>query len=389
MRSRGWLPCGLLLLAQGATAPDVSAEPSVDARDAGGTAKVASDVRVLLLAFEAEEWTSRARSQLGDITGAVSEAPERPPASLRDQLELVRRLAREQRADIVAWMAPDLTAADADVAARESAGTYALVWTASDDAHDARRLSAPWSRLSAADRSAALEMAAMSVRSAVRALQLERAQGSPEPGDDVTAPPRAPRAPDESHSPPAHGSPETPEPPPWKWQAGAALQWQLDGQTSHGMSSLEGSIGVRRGKWSTSLVAAVGLGASIETSAAEVALDRHGLGLELGRLWVLSSRWSVAATLRVAAQWTRRETVPTSPDVLPTTSREQVAPAVSGGLRGAYQLSAPHAVTLDVGAGWYPLAPSYVIEDATRAERMEYPLWKVQPSLAVGWVFSK
>lgn len=289
-------------------------------------------------------------------------------------------------------MAPELALATGDPAAREAVGTYALVWTASDDAYDARRLSGPWRLLSAADRSAALEMGAMTVRSAVRALQFARAHAAAEPADRVSSfqpmPPQVPVETESSPSSSAHVFPAESEPPAWGWQAGAALEWQLDGQTSHGMSSFEGSAGVRRGNWSGSLVAAVGLGARIEASGAELALGRHRLGLEVGHLLAASSRWSVAATLQAALQWTRRETLPTAPDFMPTASREQLAPAASGGLRGAYQLSAAHAVTLDVGAGWYPLAPSYVIEDAFHAERSEYALWKIQPSLAAGWVFS-
>jgi hypothetical protein len=140
--------------------------------EGAGDRSLAAPVDVLILLGPATDWAARVRGQLSDLpVRARSEAvPESEQSASRSSA-----FARRQGAKVTVWLATD-----GDPAAPEGrAGAYVAIWLAESRALYTRRIAADWRALSAADRSAALEIAALGVRSAVRSLLLDTASAAP------------------------------------------------------------------------------------------------------------------------------------------------------------------------------------------------------------------
>lgn len=375
----GWI---LLLLLAGAGPSSAWAQSSTGPGGAAGAPRTGRSARVLLLSSGQAEWVERVRGQLGDIDATLSVSAASPEGSLASQLERARQLGGEQGADVVAWLALDLEPAGGSARGESASGAYVLVWSAPTEQHYARRLGERWHRLSPGDQSAALEVGALTVRSAVRSLALD---ASDEPSSEA---PPAPLAPDASLPNPSLSGPEELSPA-WGWHAGVSYDWQLDGQTAWGLSSLDARAGVHRGAWSGSLLGGWGLPASIDAAGAELELRRHVVWLEGAHTPVSRSTFSAAALLRVGMSFGRRETRATSSELLATRPQSDRSMCVGAGLRGALHLGGSQSLTLALTGTWLPTAPRYVIEDPTNDRRLEYPLWNVQPSLELGWVYSR
>jgi hypothetical protein len=135
-------------------------------------------LRVLILEGPTQDWVRRVRGQLSDLPVAISTlalvVEGLPQAELARQLG---PLAEHRDAALVAWLANDGVEPGGSGARR----TDVAIWFARSGRFFARRLGARWRELSASDRSAALELAALSVRSAVRSLLLDPSKSQPAP----------------------------------------------------------------------------------------------------------------------------------------------------------------------------------------------------------------
>lgn len=365
----------LLLLAGGGLRP-AWAQPTVTPDGAATTLTSERSIRVLLLLRGEVDWVARVRGQLDDVDASVSVSSAPPGGSFESQLETARRLGTEHDAHVVAWIAFELEPPEGSAPEERAPGAYVLVWSASTGQHYARRLGEPWNQLSPPDQSAALEIGALTVRSAVRSLAIDLRD---EPPNEAALPPAPAQVPlTAAREVPSAG---------WGWHAGASYNWQLDGQTAWGMSTLAARIGLHRGAWSGSLQGGWGLPASIDAPGAELELQRHVAWLEAAHAPLSLSGFSMEALVRLGVTFGRRETRPTSDDVLATRPRTERALGLSAGVRGALHVNDSHSLTLGVAATWLSEAPRYVVEDPTNNQRFEYALWNIQPSLEIGWVF--
>ena len=162
-------------------------------------AQAPDPVRILVLAGPTPEWLRRVRGQLSDLP--VSIATLALTLEGQPEPELIRQLgplAEHRDAVLVAWLITDHGARRAGTGnVVRAPSTRVGIWFARSGRFFSRPLGGPWTRLSVSDRSGVLELAALSVRSAVRSLLLDPTQ--PEPFRDLeplrpapsTAPPNA------------------------------------------------------------------------------------------------------------------------------------------------------------------------------------------------------
>jgi hypothetical protein len=128
-------------------------------------------IGVLIYADPATDWGRRVLGQLSDLP-AIAEIRQAPLLAGRPLPDgaAPAHAAQISGQALTAWLATG-----ADPTSREGEGTFIAIWLAGAAKPYTRRIAADWTALSAGDRSAALEVAALSVRSAVRSLLLDRA----------------------------------------------------------------------------------------------------------------------------------------------------------------------------------------------------------------------
>jgi hypothetical protein len=241
-----------------------------------------------------------------------------------------------------------------------------LVWVAETEQMYARRLGVGWQDLNADDRSGALEIGALTLRSAVRSLLMKP--------DTLTEP----------ASLDAAGATSA-----WTFQGGAGLGWQIDGQTALGMAHVNAGVGVGHGRWAWAVTAWLGLPAHVAVPGARLELERHALLLETGYDLLQSSSHSLAALVRAGAVLNRRETTVSSDDVVALLPERLFSAAFAAAISGRWHIAQSQCLTLGLGATWQLQAPRYVVLDTADDRSLQYPLWNVQPFLELGWLWGR
>lgn len=147
----------------------------------GGTlahAQQEPELRVLILEGPGADWLRRVRGQLSDLPVAIVTLPLVVEGQAEsDVVRQLRPLAANRDAALVAWLMTDGTRYDPGA----SEDTFVAIWFARSGRLFTRRLGTAWQQLARAERSAVLEIGALSVRSAVRSLLLDPAQAEPQP----------------------------------------------------------------------------------------------------------------------------------------------------------------------------------------------------------------
>jgi hypothetical protein len=149
-----WLAAGTA----GARDPRVEAASSARAR-----------IDVLIIEDPSTDWGRRVQGQLSDLPASaeILAAPTLAGRSVADGAlpspAAASHAAQASSGTITAWLTTG-----ADPAAHEGDGTFIAIWFAGAPKPYTRRIAGSWDTLGAADRSAALELAALSVRGAVR-----------------------------------------------------------------------------------------------------------------------------------------------------------------------------------------------------------------------------
>lgn len=379
-RQGRWLPrvlrravggCAAAILAYGGGptevgAQDLRAKSETEASDAVSTA----EVTVLLLDAAREGWGARTRGQLGDMDARIDEAAFTSVGSIAAQSEVARKLAAQREADLVAWLdlepAPEQGTAPAE--------PHVRIWMSAAEELHSRRLGGAWRELSRADRSAALEVAAVTVRTLVRAASFSLAQSSLDVEAEAMADVAAPR-----------GSDAAPRQASLGGYAGLGLEWQLDGEAARGALAPVIRGGLSHGRWSFGLRGSLGLPVTIDLPGAELDIRRHTASVEVQREVSSSPELSLSPLFRAGVLLTRRATRATSEDVIGTRPHTQSSLALGAGGRAVVPLSASHALTLELALTWRLVTPSYVLDDAAGERPREYAPWHVLPSLALGW----
>lgn len=365
--------CAVLLLGRIAPARDALQEeaptsqgetpsaPIVEER-AGSRSERARPPVVLLLQGVDSRWTQRAQGQLSDLQAVVTEEPAQGEGNSEAQRLLARRLARARGADVVAWLS---SASPASAGASVTRTSEVRIWLASSERLYTRQLGTAWGELTAADQSAALEIAALTLRSALRAF-----------ADDAIVQTTADEPRRELEPAPSGPGP---------FRVGLAASWQLDGQTSRGAGAAGAEVGVAWRRWSWSAGGFLGLEAQVGARDADLLLTRHSAFLQTSYALLEQPAFSCGALLRTGLALSRRETRPSVANALPTPPQTQRSALLGGGLRGSWHFAAAHALTLTAAATWQPAAPRYSIQVLESEQVFEYPLWQIQPSVELGW----
>lgn len=348
-------PClCLALLLSSFASPAAFAANDADVRASVHGAATEQTIVVLLLSPLATEWRARAWGQLSDLP-VVLVSERSPIGSAKSAAQTLAQLAESRGADVVAWLSIDAPG-DADPS-DTAATTRIVIYEARDQRLHERPVGDAWSGLHAGDRSAALEVAALTLRSVLRArlaVETER------PG--TTKPPRARR-----------------------FRSSVGMSWQLDGQTSLGALSLGADLGVAGQYWSLSLGGQWGLGASIAAREATLRLVRHALFLEARYLPLQAGPIDLGGLFRGGLAITRRETVAASELAVPLRDSTLTSALLGVGAVARWRPARDHALEVVVAANGYTAPPLYVFQLVDTESRREYPLWKLQPSGALGW----
>ena len=322
----------------------------------------AAPLRVVVLAGRDDDAViARVEGQVADLSVTLTRGPA--PAAAHDlarQLAAAGAIARTTDADAVVWFVADGDGWIVNVA--DPAAGRVLV----------RRIDGG---AGAMDRSAALEAAALVVRTALRGLAAGGEIGvvaEPPPPPSPTPPPPPP-------APPRATPPAAPRIAPL-----AEVGWiaALDGDAAAGHHGLAAALGVRRGRWQLAATVAH-FPATARTSAlATIAVDRQALGLAGARALLARPAWRLHLGLAFAATRFGRATTATSGALMATADRATWSATVTPTVRIDRRLGRAAWLALDVGATALATVPAFEVRGPAGAAEVGR-LWAVEPTVAL------
>jgi hypothetical protein len=365
-------------------APRAAAQSTESASDPASR----SEVDVLILLGPATEWGGRVRGQLSDLpvhtrTGAIPIGEERAARA--------SAFARQQPAEVTVWLATDGDPAALD----ERGGAYVAIWLAGSGDLYTRRIAADWRALSAPDRSAALEMAALSVRSAVRSLLLD-ASSDPAPAPELAAPTPA------SDSALVHVAPESvlgegtdatlsvASLLPHRVELEAGGAWQLYGRSTLGVAWLRAGVRLAWEDWAFELIGQYGLPAEANVGPARLELTRHALLAEAQYFAWEGGAWRLSPLLRAGATSLGRSSE-TSDDLAlrPSTAKRHEFPTVGLGAIAELSLSTRLSMSTRSVLNLETAVPTFAVQTIDGVSAWSSTPWALQPSIELGanWLF--
>jgi len=386
---------------------------------------------VLIVQGQARDWVRRVQGQLSDLPAsieAVAAAPAQHHVALsRDELRArLEWLAAQRDAALVA----SIVQLDSPMGER----TVVAIWFSGSELFYTRVLAADWEHLSAADRSGALELAALSVRSAVRALTLdpeeieafvEPTQESPAAAgaailerSDLQPPAAATSAEDlaiakgsvaaaaadplvdpsvvvrsvvEPSSARVHdgvadtasGS-DTSAPLELRWNTELGMVGSMQGEPALGSVALQAGLGFASGAWGLSVLGQLGIPTTSSLGLAQVELQRYALLAELGYSGWSAGDWQFGPLLRGGVTLTERQTHSDSPALLASDSAWQGSLLLGGGWSSEYRWSERLGFFLRAVLDWQVSPATYTVSSTTDEPVVSAEAWAVQPSVALG-----
>jgi hypothetical protein len=389
---------------------------------------------VLIVEDPSTDFGRRVQGQLSDLPASAEiqaaptlAAPAFPGQALPPPAETDRSAPAASRA-LTAWLVTG-----ADPASQESDGTFIAIWFAGAARPYTRRIAAGWDTLSAADRSAALELAALSVRSAVRSLLLDRsAENAPSPTSTATASPAglkaaaggasrqgataatvataasasaAPAMPTEETSAPAaleelaaaradahrETSEARPEPAdsalPVRLGLELGAAWQFYGRTALGAPGMRAGVQLLSGAWGLEVIGQYGWPVSARVAPAAFDLQRHAALAELSFVASDFGTWRFCPLLRAGLTWLRRDGTRTDGGDLPlqaSRAESYRSPFLGAGAITEQQLSAALSLSLRGVLNVETAIPTFTLVDTSGARVASGSPWSVQPSLEIG-----
>ncbi|MBL8624705.1 MAG: hypothetical protein JNK64_25580 [Myxococcales bacterium] len=322
-------------------------------------------LRVVVLAGRDDDAIiARVEGQVADLPVTLTRGPA--PAAAHDlsrQLAAAGAIARTTDADAIVWFIADGDGWIVNVA-DPTAGRVLV-----------RRIDGG---AGAMDRSAALEAAALVVRTALRGLAAGGEIGViAEPPPPTTTPPPSP-------PPPAPPPPDaTPSAAP-RFAPLAEIGWiaALDGDAAAGHHGLAAALGVRRGRWQLAATVAHFPATARTTALATIAIDRQALGLAGARTLLARSTWRLQLGLAVAATRFGRATTATSGALMATADRATWSATVTPTVRIDRRLGRAAWLALDVGAAALATVPAFEVRGPAGAAEVGR-LWAVEPTVAL------
>jgi hypothetical protein len=345
---------------------------------AAAAASADTPLRVVILESERDAaLVARVEGQVADLDATLERITIPPAAaSLASQLAAARRLARSHDANAVVWFAQDgddwiVHVADAD-------GDRVLV----------RRVQG---RSGAMGRSAAIEAAAVIVRTAVRGLAAGGEIGvASEPLVEPAPVPVAVAAPAPA-PPPAAPADDLGSVRPLRPTATVAWTGVLDGEADTGHHGVGARLGVAGGPWRFALGLAHHPATTHAGAMATIAVERQTLAVALG-LDVAGGaqlrravRWRVGAEVAFGMTRFSRVTTLTDPTVEPTADRATWSPTATPAIRVARRLARGAWLELALGADLVARAPEFGVATPNGFASLAR-LWPVEPHLGLGVV---
>jgi hypothetical protein len=261
----------------------------------------------------------------------------------------------------------------------ETSGRYVCIRSDSGAPVYCRRFAAPRVEAETSDSSASYELAALSVRSAVRADLLEQGSNStstqPKPAP-VVVPRPEPREPAKSQVPNA-------EPAQFLLRAGVNAGWHFDGQVPAGSGVLGADLGVLLSPFRLGLAGSVGSEQDVTLQQVGVQSRRISAGVELGVIAARFGDFSLEPSLRLAALWTLRQSAAASSAAQVTAPRTAFGPLFGLRLPLEYAVHERVSFGLVPGVEWLPVPTDWVVLGAGEQEVAVRRTWHLQPSLSV------
>jgi hypothetical protein len=388
---------GAVLVLLAAFAPPAAAEST----DASGSEAHQPKVDVLILVGPATDWAARVRGQLSDLP--VRTRSGDLPVGDGDAAR-ASGFARQQSAEVTVWLATD-----GDPAAREPhGGAFVAIWLSSSQELYTRRIAADWQRLSAADRSAALEIAALSVRSAVRSLLLDAANDATGTGDDpvsnsepepvFTAAPSSAKdatiVPTDAEAVPEERAGSSALDVASLLPRGVELEmggaWQLYGRGTLGVAGLRAGLRLAWADWAFEAIGQYGLPAQAQVGPATLELVRHAVLGELQYFAWEHGAWRVSPLLRAGVTSLGRRSVSSNDAALRrSTAKRYEFPTLGAGAIAELSLSSRLSMSLRGVLNVETAVPTFDVQTADGASVWSSTPWALQPSLEVGanWRF--
>jgi hypothetical protein len=409
---------------------DAPVQPSARSGPPSPRSERAAPVRLLVL-DGAPEFAERVRGQVSDLELSFSVEAARPPSTHAEVEALVAERAARRDVDVIAWLGELPTGRTA-----EARGATVYVWIAGHervhtrqvgprasntrvgearDAQDAFSLANAAGSALLEERSATLEAAALVVRSAARAVALERAGAELDLAAALAAPaaplaratrvPAARATPAAARAEPARPEPARPEPARPEadrgaaesdgpashavaWSPRAGIDWSHAGLSANGFWSARAGLDLRWGALSGGARASWGWQEPVIYRGVAFELERRSLSAEAG--WALLQRPAFALRLELGAgaAWLTRTTraLAWSGDRAP--ARTSLSPLVTGELAAEYRLAGPFTLDVHGGVRWLSHTTRYTV-DTPSGEVALAAGWHLQPNagIALGALF--
>ncbi|HKO93802.1 MAG TPA: hypothetical protein VJU61_21760, partial [Polyangiaceae bacterium] len=288
--------------------------------------------------------------------------------------------------------------------------TEVAIWFSESHLLYLRVLAEDWRQLSANDRSGALELAALSVRSAVRALTLDPAEIGAFTDADAELPETAARDgladPDPLVDPAVvvqrsvverasasatdgvvddrSGTDRAGTPLELRWSSELGMLGYLQGEPAVGSLALQLGLGVASGAWGLSVRGQLGIPTTSSLGPAQVELQRYAVLAEVGYFGWNAGAWQFGPLLRAGFTLTERETSSENPALAASDSRSQGSLLLGGGWSSEYRWSERFGFFMRGGLDWQASPIQYAVVTTTGEPVASAEAWALQPSLEVG-----
>jgi hypothetical protein len=335
-----------------------------------------------------EDLAARVRGQVSDLEAEVIWRKEVLSGAWDAQVAEAARVALRERADLVVWLAESRTLESSETSA---ARTQVAVLLVAAERLYARDVGPALSESDRDERSATLEIAALAVRAATRALSAADAIG--EPVAIVKPEPAATVAPQRKPEPVPEAEPQGDPREPLEGVFGVGTAVHGDGHSDFDLSSVSLLGGLRQGRFRWLLDGQWGLARTIQAPGAELQLRRFGVQLESHVALLDPQRAPLflpQLVLRVGGVGLRRSTRATSSDVTATTPNTAFSALFGLGASlewGPFRGAPEHHFALGGGADFVPQAPliELLAEDGGNNNR-RYALSVLQPFVNLRWL---
>ncbi len=385
LRSVHRLRCGGLALcvALGASVA-LAASVASSAPEAGvdGALKVPrADVIRVVLRAPGRALENRVRGQLVDLDVQLLLDDSPVEHSREGRRDSALRLSRAHDADLIVWVRESEVD---DEGSNKRGEAVVVVWFAESASDYTRSVGPSLEQLVSGQDSVALEVAALTVRSAVRSANMERVPELP-PSDEPSETTDLRQLPSPREPAPRVAEPSAnPEPSDgWRLELGVGARAGWTGVGTALAPRVHG--GVRIGPLRSVATFSVGLPSNAVASDIEFELRRDQLGVEASLEVVRAglTRWS--PIVRFDVERSSRTTRATPADVTASASHVVVNTSFGAGAFFEWRVHSEHQLQLQVMTDWYPVRTDHTVRATDGSLVSSTPTWRLQPSVGIAW----